>query len=337
MKDLILISSFCNTKLKEETLRNLVNKVNTQKDYFDLMIVSHTTIPLDIQDKCNYVFYDSNNELLYDWDLRSKPWFDPGNERPILSVFTGFYNTHLAIWRMLIIGNSLAKNLGYTKLHHIEYDSIINDFSELYDNSKLLNTHDSVYYKKTQDTVDDILFGTYQAYRLDTLHEELLILNEDKLKSKIRNSKTKSPEGMLQDLLHESKFFIKLKNLLNQNGNDLGLTHLPSFSGAPDTAWCLPFYDKKNKGLSFIVWNMESEIIINVKLIYNQDTVINIGDINKNAWKLEMISPNYDDAHTLTVILNGKIRNEYHFDEYREEFKLNSYREKNKRIVTPNK
>ena len=76
---------------------------------------------------------------------------------------------------------------------------------------------------------------------------------------------------------------------------------------------------------------MEAIKTINIKLIYNQDTVINIGDINKNAWKLEMISPNYDDAYTLTVILNGKIRNEYHFDEYREEFKLNSYREKNKR------
>ncbi len=328
MKDLILISNYSDTHEKQGVLRNLVNQIHSQNEYFDLLLVSHTTIPQDIQNKCNYVIYDSKNELLYDWDLRSKPWFDPQNERPILSVFTGFYNTHLAIWRMLIIGNSLAKNLGYTKLHHIEYDSIINDFSELYDNSKLLNTHDSVYYNKTQDTVDDILFGTYQAYRLDTLHEELLVLNEEKLKSQIRDSRRKSPEGMVKDLLtKDRKFKVKPKTLLDQHENHFGLSQ----TNDKGTAWCLPFYDKLTNELSFITWNMEASKTINVKLIYNQDTIVNVGEVPPNNWKLNIIDPNYDDAHTLTVILNGKIRNEYHFDEYREEFKLNSYREKNKR------
>ena len=113
MKDLIIISSFCNTKEKENTLRNLVNQINNQKDNFDLMIVSHTVVPDDISDKCDLVFYDKKNELLFDWDLRCKPWFNPNNERQIMSIFTGFFNTHLAIWRMLILGNSIAKNIGY--------------------------------------------------------------------------------------------------------------------------------------------------------------------------------------------------------------------------------
>ena len=219
MKDLILISSYCNTKLKEETLRKLVNQAFTQKDYFDIMVISHTTIPVDIQDKCNYTYYDSNNKLLYDWNLRSKPWFDPGDSgRHILSVFTGKNNSHVAIWRMLIIGNSMAKNLGYNKIHHIEYDSSINDFTELYDNSDLLNTYDSIYYNSIKTGVDSILFGSYQAYRLDTLHEELLVLDEEKLISQIRESRSKSPEGMLQKLLtKERKLKIKDKNLLNKN------------------------------------------------------------------------------------------------------------------------
>ena len=130
MKDLILISNYSDTPEKLDILRNLVNQINSQSKFFDLLVVSHTTIPLDIQDKCEYVLFDSKNELLYDWDLRSKPWFDPDNQRPILSIFTGFFNSHLAIWRMIILGNSLAKNLGYNKVHHIEYDTQILDFKQ---------------------------------------------------------------------------------------------------------------------------------------------------------------------------------------------------------------
>ena len=187
MKDLIMISSYCNTKEKEEVLRNLVSQVNGQKDKFDLMIVSHSVVPDDISNKCDLVLYDKKNELLYDWDLRCKPWFNPGNTRQIMSIFTGFFNTHLAIWRMLILGNSVAKNIGYKKVHHIEYDSSINDFSEILDNSKLLNDYDCVTYTKTKNTVDPILFGTYQAYRLDTLHKDLLELDEVKIKTKPGN------------------------------------------------------------------------------------------------------------------------------------------------------
>ena len=185
MKDLILISNYSETYEKQEVLRVLVNQINNYKEHFDLMIVSHTIVPEDISNKCEYVLFDKKNELIFDWDMRCRPWFNPGNTRQIMSIFTGNFNTHLAIWRMIILGNSVAKNLGYNKVHHIEYDTSINDFSELIENSKLLDNNNSVYYVKSQSTVDDILFGSYQAYRLDTLHNDLLVLDEDKIKQKI--------------------------------------------------------------------------------------------------------------------------------------------------------
>tara|TARA_B110000285_G_scaffold53371_1_gene60750 strand:+ start:1758 stop:2747 length:990 start_codon:yes stop_codon:yes gene_type:complete len=329
MKDLVLISSHCNTKLKEQTLRNLVNQISTHENYFDIMVVSHTIIPLDIQDKCNYTYYDKDNELLYDWDLRSKPWFDPNNQRPILSIFTGEFNTHLAAWRIIIMGNSIAKSLGYKKVHHFEYDIILNDPSELYDNSKLLDTHDVIFYNKTENTVSDILFGTYQAYRLDTLHTELLVLDREKLKSQIRKSKTKSPEGMLQSLLTENrKFKCKPKSSLDTNGNFFGLSH----NGQTSTAWCLPYYDKLTDTLEFIVWNMEGLSDIDVTIVYNKNHVTDFGSIPPKQWRSHSLGK-YDDANTLMVLLNNKIRDIYNFDSYREKFKLNSYREINKRVI----
>ena len=326
MKDLIMVSSYCNTKEKEEVLRNLVSQISNQNDKFDLMVVSHSVVPDDISNKCDYILYDKKNELLYDWDLRCKPWFNPGNERQIMSIFTGFFNTHLAIWRMLILGNSVAKNIGYKKVHHIEYDTNIIDFNELIENSKLLDDYDCVTYTKTKDTVDSILFGTYQAYRLDTLHNDLLILNEEKLKNQIRGIEDKSPEAMLYKLLHHGKKgYIKNKTLLDLNGNQFGLTHVNLVSG--HTAWCLPYYDKLTKKLGFIIWNVEENSgPINVKIIYNEDRVINFGNIDHQHWRMMDID-DFDNAKKLIVVLNDKIRNIFDFEKDGEQFKQVSFRE----------
>lgn len=321
-----MISSYCDTKEKKEVLRNLVSQISNHKDMFDIMIVSHTVVPDDISDKCNLIFYDKKNELLYDWDLRSKPWFNPGDTRQILSIFTGFFNTHLAIWRMLILGNSIAKNIGYCKVHHIEYDTSINDFSEIIENSKLLNEYDCVTYTKTNDTVDPILFGSYQAYRLDTLHIDLLKLDENKIKNKIKNSEHKSPEKMLQDLLQNGKkSFLKNKKLLDNNDNNFGMTHNTLSSN--HTAWCLPYHDRLTNKLSFIIWNMEEgNKLINVKIIYNDDQVFNFGDVLPKHWVVRDID-DFENAKKLVVILNDKIRNIFDFEKDGESFKEVSFRE----------
>ena len=111
---------------------------------FRSMIVSHTVIPTDIQKKVNYCFYDSKNEILTDWDLLNQPWFNPNNDRRIQSSFLSKKNTHLAIWRMMILGFSLSKNMGYNKVHHIEYDCEIKNDSEFDENSKFNGKHTNV-------------------------------------------------------------------------------------------------------------------------------------------------------------------------------------------------
>ena len=324
MKDLIMITAFCNTKEKENTLRILINQINQKKDDFDLLLVSHTIIPNDIVEKCDYYLFDKKNELLYDYNMRCKPWFSPDNGRPILSVFTGFYNTHLAIWRMIILGNSLAKNCGYTKVHHIEYDCSIQNFDEIIENSDLLESYDTITYNKKEENVDDILFGTYQAYRLDSLHEDLFILNESKLKNEIIDSNTKSPEKMLFDLLHNKrKGLVKNKSKLDENGNEFGLSH--NEVSKLHTAWCLPFYDTQTKKLCFIVWNMEGKSDINVRVLYNDDKVFSFENIKPKHWKMINID-DFENAKNMIVILNNKIRNTFDFTSGSEDFKQNSYR-----------
>lgn len=322
MKDLIIVTAYCDTSKKTEILRNLVNSISKEKDFFDLMVISHTVIPTDISEKCDFSIYDKKNELLYDWNMRSTPWFNPNDNRKILSCFTGFFNIHLAIWRMVILANSIAKNCGYNKVHHLEYDCNINDFSELKENSDILNNFDAVIYNKEQDTVDTILFGTYQSYKLDKLPKELLELNEKEIKENIITSNHKSTEQMLFNLLnHNNNIFIKNKNLLDLNDNVFGLSHYNK-----DTAWCLPYFDQLTEKLGFIIWNTETpEKDINVKLIYNDNKVINFDTIKPKHWNLLDID-DFKNAKKLIVILNNKIRNIFDFENDKENFKNVSYR-----------
>ena len=136
MKDLVMITAYCPDSKKIDKLRKLINQLYEFSDEIDIMVISHSPIPIDIQDKVNLYLFDEKNELLTEWDLINQPWFNPGNDRRIQSGLLTGRNTHLTIYRMLILGLSLAKNVGYKKAHIVEYDSEISNIDELKDNGK---------------------------------------------------------------------------------------------------------------------------------------------------------------------------------------------------------
>lgn len=324
MRDLVLITAHCDSPEKEEILRGLVNDFQEVREEFDLMVVSHTVIPVDVARKTDYSLYDKKNELLYDWDMRSKPWFSPDNVREILSIFTGSFNTHLAVWRLVILGNSLARGLGYAKVHHLEYDVRIGSFKELRENSRLLESHDAVLYTlQPGETVDPIVFGSYQAYRTDSLDPLLYELSEEAIKDMIRESNVKSPEQMFDALVSRDRAVLRKKAdpLLADNG--FMLSH--RLNTRVDTAWCLPYYDRLSDRLCFIVWNSEQgQGSLEVRVVYNNEKVYHYR-VEPGEWHLTDIDA-YENAKELLVILNDRVRNRFRFDDYREEFKEVSFR-----------
>jgi hypothetical protein len=146
------------------------------------------------------------------------------------------------------------------------------------------------------------------------------------LKNKIRNSEDKSPEKMLQDLLHDNKkSFVKHKSLLDDNGNNFGMTH--TNLSTDHTAWCLPYHDRLTNKLGFVIWNMEEgNGSINVKLMYNDDQVFNFGDILSQHWVMRDID-DFSNVKKLVVMINDKIRNVFDFERDSESFKKVSFRE----------
>ena len=330
MKDLILITAYCPDDVRENILRNLVNSLNKFKDTFDIMVVSHTSIPNDIQKKVNYAFYDSKNEILTDWDLLNQPWFNPNDERRIQSSFLSPGNTHLAIWRMLILGFSLSKNMGYEKVHHLEYDSIINDVSEIINNSKILDEYDSVYYIDTKETVDPILFGSFQSIKLSVLDPFLLNLNEEGIKEMIRNAETKSPELMFKKFLDKNnKSFKKNRHILETSTNKFGFIDAQNDNSF--ITWAVPFYDQLNNSVEFVVWNTKNEKGVEHTIIVNNSRVVNVSHTPLSFWKLVNLGQ-IDEIDTILVIENDKIRNKFNMatDEEKEIFKKSSFKHKEK-------
>lgn len=324
-KDLILITAFCNNDYKTSTLRNLVTSLK-KLGSFDILISSHSTLPPDIVGLADYFFYDSKNILLTDFDLRSAAWFNPldGNGE-ITSIFVGFYSTHLAVWRLVIFGNKIAKSLGYNKVHHIEYDTKVENVDELIENSNLLETNDAVFY-----TIDDephhtgLFLGSCCSYRLDTLAPMLIDYDEEGILNMIRSTTVKTCETFFKNLLiTNKKFFEKKITNFKKNGMQFGLSkNKPEYP-----SWCVPYYETISKKLNFIIWNSEGFQNLNVKLVHNNRNIYNLTNVNPNEWRILELG-NYDESEELIVLVNNKIRDVYDFTKIRDTFKFYSYRKK---------
>jgi hypothetical protein len=324
MKDLILITAYCPDDDREGILRNLVLSLEKYKNNFEVMIVSHTPIPLDIQKKVEFSFYDKKNEILTDWDLLNQPWFSPDGRR-IQSSFLSKKNTHLAIWRLMILGFSNAKNLGFSKVHHIEYDCQINEISEFVENSNLLNENNSVVYIDKQKNTDDIMFGSFQSYFIPKIHDMLIKLNEDKIKNLIRNANTKSPEGMLYQLIHESgKVIEKNRSVLESKGNKFGVMNSQSIGKNP---WSLPFFDHQTQNVDFIAWNTTNPNGLDYKIIVNDKHITHIPNVMLHHWRINFLGK-LEEITSIIVLENNEIRDTFYInsEDDRELFKKMSYR-----------
>lgn len=327
MNSIILITAYCPDDYREGILRDLVNSL--QDSPYDLMVVSHTPIPLDIQKKVDFAIYDKKNEILTDWDMLNQPWFNPGDERRIQSSFLSKKNTHLAIWRMMILGFSTAKSLGYKKLHHIEYDCEINNLLDFESNDQLLETYNSVIYVDKKPTVDHILFGSFQSYLLPYLPSKLVTLDEEWIKQLIRDASSKSPELMLQQLLEEQgKVYYKDRDLLESSGNKFGL--IDGQVGNQFIPWGVPFYDRLTNQIGFVVWNTKNEDGVKHQIIINGDKMHDVPFTPYNHWRMEFLG-DFDSIESLLIIENNKIRDNISLKTPEEKyiFQRMSFRHKN--------
>lgn len=331
MKDLIIIGAYCPDDERTELLHNCVRSLQNVRGDFDILICSHTYIPEYIVKKVDYSFYDKDNEIITDIEYLDKLWFLPQRDTLILSTYVVGYSTYLAVYRILIGGIGFAKTFGYNKIHYIEYDSEINDYSDLYENSKLLDENDSVLIKKGFKEFENNLafgLGVFMSFRLDTLSETFLKYDREKLLTLLSNTTNKTNEKITQDIFSENnrKIFVKDYYKIVEKGNKFALSD--NTKNADLSMWCVPYYDTERDSMYLLVWNNKREKPLNVRFIVNDKHVIELNNIKLHTWK------NFDigkiqNINSIETIIENKLKNRIVFDDkFREIFKKTNYSKK---------
>jgi hypothetical protein len=313
MKDLIFITAYCPTQKQEEALERCINSI--VKLGFHIALISHSHIPIHIQKKCNYYFYDFLNDLSDNYELLGHYTFG-FDEKRILSRFfvKDFYG--FAIYRMFCMAAQIAINFGYQNIHHIEYDCELLDENLIIENNELLNQYDSIIYTNNGKE-DGFLFGSFKSFKVQSLPQKFKNYDRDFIESEMK----KLPQTHLEHFT---------KKLFMETGNVL-------FKSEPELS-------KFKRGENFYHRNMHFTLFYNpydltLNIFYNSTDsqeseeimiLVNNNQINRfvtkiGFWKILPLGE-FDNIYYVRIDNNKKIIYEKYFDtEYREVFKIKSY------------
>ena len=312
MKDLIFVTAYCPTTEQIERLEKCVDSVI--KTGHHILLISHTHIPIHIQKKCQYYFYDYLNETSDDYNLLGHNSFATSDfiiqSRFFQKKFYGF-----AIYRMFSMASQIAINFGYDNIHHIEYDCELLDKTIINEHSSLLETYDSVLY--TNDgTPNGFLFGSLKSFKVKSLPEMFKTYNKDYIESEMRKIEPTHLEFLTKKLFIDSgKPLFKneptsdrfRKNTVDEHR---GLHHTLYYN--PEDGTLNIFYRS--------VKNSSEEIVV----IVNKTTMINI-ETKPYHWYVRPLGI-FDEINHVRVDNSQKVIYDKTFDnEFREIFKIKSY------------
>lgn len=327
MNDLIFITSYHPTLKQEDMLRNLVNNISNLSKDFDIMISSHSYVPKDICDKVDYVIYDKENKVLTGDEYRATLWVKLTDNYKINTQYVGNSNTMLASWKLQITACSLAKTLGYKKVHKIEYDTIVNDLSEFTENSHLLNEYDTIFYssKSTHPPFNiKHISGMVQSFNLSSLIPIFQTYNENDIMEYYYKKGKNIPEILrhLAEIENGNKIYYKSLSLINTPQIQSGLVK------RSDDNWYVPYYDPKGDELRFLVRkNDPKSPNPKVELIVNNNYQKLDLPTTPSYW-FHMPLMEYKKVNSLKVLINNKLFYEIDFTSLDEtKFKNHNYAE----------
>jgi len=295
MKELILITSYTPDNTREDLLRNLVKSV--KNDEYEIMVISHTPIPNDIIRDIDYFIFDKKNPLLFDIKDKPSSFFEHPNFI-IQSTEIKKYNHSLAFIRLLKLGLTTAKNLKYEKVHFFEYDSLINSFLEIQENSNLLDSTGVVCYKPEHFNWPNSPI----SFNVEKLSELWFDLSDSRFLEFISDKHSKLSEEYQMFLIKDGgDFIMKDVSTLESKNIKIGL-----YGDSDKFPWFVVICDILKNELYFFGWN-QNEKDCYVKIIVNNNSVIN-KEIASKCWHLNVIG-NFDDVNNIMIIVNGEVKN----------------------------
>ena len=327
-KNIIAVGAYCPDDERKLILERCINSLQPLRKDFDLMISSHSLVPENVSKKVDFVFYDSNNDLIKDWDLCNTPWFSPYSGFTIISSLISNYSTYLAGNRLLCGALGIAKNFGYTRAHWVDYDCFFNEYSEFYENLLLLEDNVSVQYTVNEEDINYVEggVGVFQAVNLEKVNNLFTTYDRDALLEILKNSDQKTNEVINQKiyLMDGEKVYYKRFDVLEEKGNSFNSSASTSKDDLDD--WAVPYYDTKAQKVNVITWNSKKESPIDVQFIINKEKIISMEKISKFSWSIQEVG-DIEKIDEILTIVNNKIKNHIliNTQELKEKFIRNNY------------
>jgi hypothetical protein len=320
MKELIVITAHCTD---EEQVLELENCVNSVSDFgYHIALISHTHIPLHIQKKCQYYFYDYLNDISEDTELLGFKFFRFDNGDRIESKLFNKYFYGFAIYRMFSISFKIAKTFGYDIIHHLEYDCQILDKKLLDKHSELLLSYDSVFYTDGGKP-NGFMFGSFKSFKVDKLPKLLLDYNRGDIEHGMKNLQNTHLENLTRNsLINQENYCILPIEEINQYNFSRG----KNFQSR-NIHYTL-YYDNLNKTLNLFYNSLYDDKKISVTI--NQKEVY-FFEIKKGFWRKQNLG-NFDRVEHVKIDNGERILYNKSFDlTFKEQFKKISfiYYEKN--------
>ena len=325
MKEIYLITAYTPTFKKQQVLRSLVDSIS--KAGKDMMVISHSPIPKDIEEMCKYTIFDRENKLVSDTDTQYWSRSVLGNKRfDFINLNSSV--TLLACWKLQSGGFSYLKALGYDIVHYLEYDSEINDFTHFGEAKELICSgeydlvgFEPLNHKEMPHLLLPISLNLKKLSFDDLKYDEEYLVSE--YKRRYHNRLFPLTEGMAYDNLW-SKLKIKvesgdkIKHVMKINTNQ-------SFIGLPDK-YCLHTVD----GVLHLAHDNLSKLDGNII-----DVVVT--DRNKNGKTKTFLAPyyrclwinlgvDYVDAVYIKIFVNGSLFKELNLANPNDRFYIDSAR-----------
>jgi hypothetical protein len=122
MKLITIVDCYIHDSLSLNKLSLFLDKLNNKKK--EVLLISNTVIPIEIQKKVKFCFYDYNNKLFDEsFNYASDCWSNHWSET--YTIHEHFYSKQyhgLSVLYNLTNSISLSKSLGYTHFEKIEWD-----------------------------------------------------------------------------------------------------------------------------------------------------------------------------------------------------------------------
>ena len=280
MKDLIFVTAYCPDQEQIDRLSECIDSL--PNDGFDIALISHSHIPLDIQKKCQFYIYDYLNELSDDEELKHFE-FHRTKSHFLKSKYLNknqFYG--FAIYRMFSTICKLAKNLGYERIYHVEYDFVIKDKSIFENHKNFLNKYDSVFYTIDEDS--NMILGGLKSFNVSKLPHLFENYNREEMTKIIKE----------QDLIPLEKF---TRKIFQDVGNNLFISKkfieekvdYKKFV-SQDLSWCYCYNESDNQLYFFYsnIFNDDQHIKVQSDKVKFEKTIKtktfhiqNLGDIGE--------------------------------------------------------